>query len=135
MFRPYRSHSSKNSGTSRCSIFPICLKGFFAKYFIVLGALKAGFLWLAIVAIGLSVLTLGYLLKIENNVFLKKGKIQANKAPFTMRVAMVLLVVLIVLLGIGFQQVVDFLVGPAAHALLRGVEYANLVFGSVALGF
>jgi len=111
------------------------LVGFFAKYFIVLGALKAGFLWLAIVAIGLSVLTLGYLLKIENNVFLKKGKIQANKAPFTMRVAMVFLVVMIVLLGIGFQQVVDFLVGPAAHALLRGVEYANLVFGSIAVSF
>jgi multicomponent Na+:H+ antiporter subunit D len=111
------------------------LVGFFAKYYIVLGALKIGFWWLAVVAIALSVLTLGYLLKIENNVFLKKGRVQAKKAPFTMRVAMVLLVVLIVLLGIGFQQVVDFLVGPAAHALLRGVEYANLVFGSVALGF
>ena len=111
------------------------LVGFFAKYYIVLGALKVGFWWLAVVAIALSILTLGYLLKIENNVFLKKGKAQAKQAPFTMRVAMVLLVVLIVLLGVGFQQVVDFLVGPAAHALLRGVEYANLVFGSVALGF
>ena len=111
------------------------LVGFFAKYFIVLGALKAGVLWLAIVAIGLSVLTLGYLLKIENNVFMKKGKTQANRAPFTMRIAMVFLVVMIVLLGIGFQQVVDFFVGPAAHALLRGIEYANLVFGSIAVGF
>jgi multicomponent Na+:H+ antiporter subunit D len=111
------------------------LVGFFAKYMIVLGALKAGFWWLAVVAIALSVLTLGYLLKIENNVFMKKGRTQANKAPFTMRIAMVFLVVLIVLFGIGFQQVIDFLVGPAANALLRGVEYANLVFGSVGMSF
>jgi len=111
------------------------LVGFFAKYFIILGALKGGFLWLAIIAIGLSVVTLGYLLKIENNVFMKKGRTEASKAPFTMRIAMVFLVVLIVLLGIGFQQVFDFVVGPAAHALLRGIEYANLVFGSVAVGF
>ena len=111
------------------------LVGFFAKYFIILGALKANFWWLAIVAIALSVLTLGYLLKIENNVFMKKGRTKASKAPFTMRIAMVFLVVLIVLLGIGFQQVIDFLVGPAANALLRGVEYANLVFGSVGVSF
>jgi multicomponent Na+:H+ antiporter subunit D len=111
------------------------LAGFFAKLLIVMGALSAGFWWLAVVAIALSVLTLAYLLKIENNVFMKKGKTQAGKAPFTMRVAMVFLVVLIVLLGVGFQQVIDFVVGPAAHALLRGVEYANLVFGSVTVSF
>ncbi len=50
------------------------LVGFFAKYYIIWGALNAGLIWLAVVAILLSVLTLGYLLKIENNVFLKKGK-------------------------------------------------------------
>jgi multicomponent Na+:H+ antiporter subunit D len=111
------------------------LVGFFAKYYIIWGALRAQMLWLAIVAIVLSVLTLGYLLKIENNVFMKKGKVQAGKAPFTMRIAMVFLVVLIVLFGIGFQQIIEFIVGPAANALLRGVEYASLVFGSVAVGF
>jgi NADH:ubiquinone oxidoreductase subunit 2 (subunit N) len=111
------------------------LVGFFAKYYIIWGALRAQMLWLAIVAIVLSVLTLGYLLKIENNVFMKKGKVQASKAPFTMRIAMVFLVVLIVLFGIGFQQIIEFIVGPAANALLRGAEYASLVFGSVAVGF
>ncbi len=52
-----------------------------------------------------------------------------------MRIAMVFLVVLIVLFGVGFQQIVEFLVGPAANALLRGVEYASLVFGSVTVSF
>jgi len=108
------------------------LVGFFAKYFIILGALKANFWWLAIVAIALSVLTLGYLLKIENNVFMKKAKEAVKKSPFTMRIAMVFLVILIIAFGIGFQQINDFLIGPAAHALLRGLEYAHLVFGGAA---
>lgn len=111
------------------------LVGFFAKLFIIIGAIKAGFLWLAIVAGGLSALSLAYLLKIENMVFMKKGKTNAKVAPFTMRVAMVFLVVLIVLTGIGFQPIMNFIIGPAAHALLRGVEYANLVFGSFTMNF
>jgi len=112
------------------------LVGFFAKLFIVLGAIKAGLLWLAIIAIGLSVLTLSYLLKIENSVFMKKGKMaDIKKAPFSMRIAMVFLVILVLLTGLGFQTLMDFLIGPAANALLRGVEYAQLVFGSFSLNF
>lgn len=111
------------------------LVGFFAKLFIVIGALKEGFLWLAIAAISLSVLSLAYLLKIENRVFMKKGKIDAKAAPFTMRIAMVFLVVLIVLVGIGFQPVMDFVVGPAAQALLRGLEYSQMVFGYSPVSF
>jgi len=111
------------------------LVGFWAKFYIIKGALKADLLWLGLVAIILSVLTLAYLLKIENSVFMKKGKSDAKPAPFTMRIAMVFLVVLIVLLGVGFQQIIDFIVGPAAHALLRGLEYSQLVFGNIALNF
>ncbi|MCK4453126.1 hypothetical protein KAU59_02105, partial [candidate division WOR-3 bacterium] len=72
---------------------------------------------------------------IESSVFMKKGKINAKGAPFTMRIAMVFLVVLIVLVGIGFQPIIDFVVGPAAHALLRGLEYSHLVFGSFTTNF
>ena len=111
------------------------LVGFFAKLLIIMGAIKAGFIWLAILAIVLSVLSLAYLLKIESSVFMKKGKIDAKTAPFTMRIAMVFLVVLIVLFGIGFQPIIDFVVGPAAHALLRGLEYSHLVFGSFTTNF
>ncbi len=111
------------------------LVGFFAKLFIIIGAIKAGFLWLAIIAIVLSVLSLAYLLKIENNVFMKKGKIDAKAAPFTMRIAMVFLVALIIIFGVGFQPIVDFIIGPAAHALLRGLEYSHLVFSSFLTSF
>jgi multicomponent Na+:H+ antiporter subunit D len=109
--------------------------GFFAKLFIIWGAIEAGFLWIGIVAVLLSGLTLGYLLKIENSVFMKQGKTGVKKAPFTMRLAMVFLVVLALVFGIGFQPIMEFVIGPAAHALLRGFEYSQLVFGSFTSSF
>jgi multicomponent Na+:H+ antiporter subunit D len=120
-------------GLSLIGIPPLI--GFWAKLWIIIGALKAGLLWLAVLAIVLSGLTLYYILKIVNSVFLKKGRVKASAAPFTMRIAMVFLVVLIVIFGIGFQQIMDFIVGPAANALLRGLEYSQLVFGSFSGGF
>lgn len=127
------SWSFKIGGLSLIGIPP--LVGFFAKLFIIIGAIQAGFIWIAMIAILLSGVTLAYLLKIETNVFMKKGKIDAKAAPFTMRIAMVFLVVLIVLMGVGFQPIMDFIIGPAAHALLRGLEYANLVFGPFTMNF
>lgn len=105
------------------------LVGFFAKFLIALGAIKQGFLWLAIVAIGFSGVTLGYLLKIENNVYMKKNGAQIKESPFLMRVTMVLLVILIIILGIGYKPIFDFVIQPATEALLRGTEYINLIFG------
>jgi formate hydrogenlyase subunit 3/multisubunit Na+/H+ antiporter MnhD subunit len=66
---------------------------------------------------------------------MKKGKTDAKAAPFTMRIAMVLLVVLIVVTGVFFQQIMTYAIEPAAHALLRGLEYSNMVFGSFMSGF
>jgi NADH:ubiquinone oxidoreductase subunit 2 (subunit N) len=109
--------------------------GFFAKFLIVLGAVEAGYLWIAIAAVVLSGLTLAYLLKIENNVFMKQGKTNAKQAPYTMRLAMVLLVVLALALGIGFLPIVEWVISPAAHALLRGLEYSQLVFSSMTFSF
>ncbi len=111
------------------------LVGFFAKFLIVLGAVEAGYLWIAIAAVVLSGLTLAYLLKIENNVFMKQGKTNAKQAPYTMRLAMVLLVVLALALGIGFLPIVEWVISPAAHALLRGLEYSQLVFSSMTFSF
>lgn len=105
------------------------LVGFFAKFLIALGAIKQGFLWLAIVAIGFSGITLAYLLKIENSVYLKKNGIDAKESPFVMRVAMVLLVIIILILGIGYKPLMDFIIQPAVESLLRGTDYINLILG------
>jgi formate hydrogenlyase subunit 3/multisubunit Na+/H+ antiporter MnhD subunit len=52
-----------------------------------------------------------------------------------MRIAMVFLVLLIVIMGIGFQPIMEYVINPAADALLRGLEYSNLVFGSIITNF
>jgi len=105
------------------------LVGFFAKFLIALGAIKQGFLWLAIVAIGFSGVTLAYLLRIENRVYMRENGGEVKESPFLMRVAMVLLVILIILLGITYKPLMDFVIQPATEALLRGTEYINLIFG------
>lgn len=111
------------------------LAGFFAKLFIIIGAIQAGFIWIAIVAILLSALTLAYLLKIETKAYMKQGTGEAKAAPFTMRIAMVFLVVMLILVGLFFQHIEIYLIEPAAQALLRGLEYSSMVFGSIPLIF
>jgi multicomponent Na+:H+ antiporter subunit D len=105
------------------------LVGFFGKLYVALGALQAGFVWLAVVIIGFSGLTLAYMLRIESSVFMKQGKSEAREVPLAMRASMVLLVVLLLIFGIGFKPLMDYLVHPAAQALMRGLGYAALIFG------
>ncbi|MBA7604330.1 Na(+)/H(+) antiporter subunit D [subsurface metagenome] len=103
--------------------------GFFSKLFIILGAVKAGFIVPAVVAGLFSVVTLGYLLKITNKVFWGKEGIKGIKeSPFVMVFAMVCLVVLLVLGGAFFFWLKPHLLQPAADVLLKGTEYAEIVF-------
>lgn len=108
--------------------------GFFSKFCIILGAIQAGFYWVAVVAVIFSVLTLAYLLKIQRRVFFTRYQVanpepEVREAPWVMRSAMLLLATLSLILGIGFQPVLQFIISPAARALLRGADYARLIFG------
>jgi multicomponent Na+:H+ antiporter subunit D len=106
--------------------------GFFSKLFIIVGALTAKMYWLAILAALFSTVTLGYLVKVVNRVFLlhkDREPTPAREAPAAMVLAMLVLLVLTVALGIGFKPVLDQLVGPAASVLLRGLGYAQAVLG------
>ncbi|TET21540.1 MAG: NADH/ubiquinone/plastoquinone (complex I) [Candidatus Stahlbacteria bacterium] len=103
--------------------------GFFSKLFIILGAVKAGFIVPAVVAGLFAVVTLGYLLKITNKVFWGKEGIKGIKeSPFVMVFAMVCLVVLLVAGGAFFFWLKPHLLQPAADVLLKGTEYADIVF-------
>jgi multicomponent Na+:H+ antiporter subunit D len=106
--------------------------GFFSKLFIIVGALSAGMYWLAILAALFSTVTLGYLVKVANKAFFARKDREpsaAREAPAVMVVAMLGLLVLTIVLGIGFKPVLDRLVGPAANVLLRGLGYAQGVLG------
>jgi len=106
--------------------------GFFSKLFLIIGALSARMYWLAILAALFSTVTLSYLIKVVNKAFfVRKGTepSPAREAPATMAAAMLFLVALAVLFGIGFKPVLDNLVGPAAKVLLEGLGYAKGVLG------
>jgi hypothetical protein len=46
-----------------------------------------------------------------------------------MVIAMLVLAAMTVALGIGFKQMLDKLVGPAAQSLIQGLGYARAVLG------
>jgi multicomponent Na+:H+ antiporter subunit D len=97
--------------------------GFWSKLFIILGALKAGNITIAVLAILVSIFTLGYFLIIQRKVFF--GKLNdkwrdVREAPFAMSCAVILLAAACLLTGIFFHSVTSGLVEPAAVILLGG---------------
>ncbi|MFO7639164.1 MAG: proton-conducting transporter membrane subunit [bacterium] len=106
--------------------------GFFSKLFIIVGAVAAKLYWLAIIAALFSVVTMGYLLKVINNVlFAHKDRepTKAKEAPVAILVALVMLAVLALAFGLGFRPVLDKVIAPAAEVLTGGLEYALKVLG------
>jgi len=97
--------------------------GFWSKLFIVLGALAAGKYAIAVLAILVSIFTLGYFLIIQRKVFFGKlnGKWTGiREAPFAMSCAVILLAAACILSGIFFSSVTSGIVEPAAIILLGG---------------
>ena len=97
--------------------------GFCSKLFIILGALAAGKTAIAVLAILVSIFTLGYFLIIQRKVFF--GKLNEKwqdirEAPFAMSCAVILLAAACLLSGIFFQSVTSGIVEPAAMILLGG---------------
>lgn len=105
--------------------------GFFSKLLIILGAVSAGLHWMAIVAALFSVVTLAYLLKVINRMFFSPGGAEPppRESPRLILLALVILVVLSVAFGVGFKQVLEWIIGPAASVLFHGLAYAQLVLG------
>ncbi len=91
--------------------------GFFSKFVLFLAAVDADLVWLALIAILNSVLSLGYYLKILKHVYLldpkDESKLSTQKAPLMVVVAAA---VLLVVMGIFSGPVIDF-VATAAESL------------------
>lgn len=97
--------------------------GFWSKLFIILGALEGGKTTVAVLAIVVSVFTLGYFLIIQRKVFF--GKLNdkwrdVREAPLAMSCAVILLAAACLLTGVFFHSVTNGLVEPAAMILLGG---------------
>jgi multicomponent Na+:H+ antiporter subunit D len=108
------------------------LGGFFSKLLIVLGCIHAGRYGLAVIAVGMGVLTLAYLLKVERQAFfgqIRKELGAIREAPAMMCTAMILLAVVALGLGVFSPFILDNVVHPARDALLQGIKYATVVLG------
>ncbi len=109
------------------------LPGFFAKLLIIIGALAAHLYLVAIICSLYSTLTLAYLLKIWQPIAGKSESTlgypgRAAEIP-TMTSAILFLVVVVIIFGIGFKPALTWIVEPAATALLRGIGYAKIILG------
>jgi multicomponent Na+:H+ antiporter subunit D len=97
--------------------------GFWSKLFIILGALEAGKTSIAVLAILVSIFTLGYFLIIQRKVFF--GKLNekwrdVREAPFAMSCAVILLAAACLVSGLFFHSVTSGLIEPAVLILLGG---------------
>jgi multicomponent Na+:H+ antiporter subunit D len=129
---PYSAFAFTTNALSISGVPPML--GFFGKLFIIIGAIQAGKLGFAIVAILVGVLTLAYFLKVERAAFfgtLKDKLKDVKEAPFSQKAATVGLAVLSILLGVGIVPLMKYLVAPAQEALMRGVHYAQTVLGGL----
>jgi NADH-quinone oxidoreductase subunit N len=94
------------------------LAGFFAKFYVFGAAVAAGYTWLAIVAVVLSVVSAFYVLRVIRAMYFDKGlnkPIDMN-APMPMRMAVVA-AVLFVVGFIFFMQPIDAISYKAAESL------------------
>ncbi len=74
--------------------------GFFSKFLVIVGTVKAGAIWPAAVALFTAVLTMFYLLKVFSQVFLGEAKDSAREGTPSMVFVVVLLAALSLLAGI-----------------------------------
>lgn len=97
--------------------------GFFSKLFIILGAVKAGYYTVATLAAVFSIFTLGYFLVIQRKVFFGKLNLKwkdLKEAPAAMSASVILLAGACLLTGVFFNQVLAWVIEPAAAVLLGG---------------
>jgi proton-translocating NADH-quinone oxidoreductase chain M len=74
--------------------------GFFSKFLVIMGTVQAGMVWVAAVALFTAVLTMFYLLKVFNQVFLGEVKSPAPEKTKSMIFVVALLAVLSLVAGI-----------------------------------
>jgi multicomponent Na+:H+ antiporter subunit D len=101
--------------------------GFFSKAVIIVGLVSAAqlsgnpvYYWAAGVAIGFSLLTLGYFLKVQRKAFfgkLNEAYANVREVGFAMALPMILLAALCVALGVGYPWLYENLLNPAAGVL------------------
>lgn len=128
---PVTASSSFAASMSISGIPPF--NGFFSKVIIIIAAVQAGFYWLALFAVLVSVITLASFTKVLKYGF--SGKIHSQhekikEVPFSMSFSMTLLAVLCLVMSLlilpGVRQMI---LTPAVDVLIETVQYSGTVVG------
>jgi len=105
--------------------------GFWSKLVIIIAAVQAREFLGASVAVGISIVTLAYYLKLQKNVFFGELKPVWNnikEAPWMMCFSMILLAILCIGLGaLLLPGVRAVFITPAVNVLAGGMQYCNAV--------
>lgn len=74
--------------------------GFFAKYFLFLGAIYSGYIWITIVAVVAALMGIYYFFRVLNRVFLKEGNEEPIAIPLSMKLVLIISSILTIILGV-----------------------------------
>ena len=111
------------------------LGGFWSKLIIVFAAIKSGHTVLGLIAILVSIITLGYYLKLQRYAFLGSLKDKWKgvlEVPFTMKLSMVMLALICIATGaLLLPGIREVFLGMAQDALSIGKDYAAVTFESI----
>jgi multicomponent Na+:H+ antiporter subunit D len=129
---PVTSSTSFMASMSISGIPPF--NGFFSKLIIIIAAINGKFYLLALLAVVVSIITLGYFLKFQRFAFfnhLKAGiKERVREVPFPMWSSMVILAVLCLAMSvIAFPSVREAILQPAVEVLMDADQYSNNLTG------
>jgi multicomponent Na+:H+ antiporter subunit D len=109
--------------------------GFFSKLIIIVAAVQARYYFLALLAVIISVVTIGYFMKLQKFTFYNKksdfwkGK-GIKEAPFTMCFSQVILLILCIVLSLLMVPALrDLVLTPAVNVLIEGPAYTTSVLG------
>jgi len=120
---PVTANTSLIASLSIAGVPPFC--GFFSKLLIIIASFQKGAIIGGIICVLVSMITLASFLKVQKYAFRRKEpKMEAKEVAFSMKVAMVILAIICVVAGLGFNHFVNFIIKPAVDVLLAGKNYA-----------
>jgi multicomponent Na+:H+ antiporter subunit D len=110
------------------------LAGFWSKFLIIIAAVQAGHLAMALVAVIVSIITLVYYLKFQNQTFfgtLRGTLDKVREAPLSMNIAAVILALICLGAGLLLMPSMRPILERAADVLMQGFGYKDVIMGGV----
>lgn len=107
--------------------------GFVSKWIIYQATYEAGYYWVTIIALIVSVMTLASFVKVGQSVFFgqrHKDFDNVKEAPWLMRIPMIILALICTISGIFPGFISKYLLEPAAYAMYNLGGYIDVMFGS-----